>query len=116
MKWIPAYVLAVVACAAPLCAEEPTPPAAAPAAGQSDAERVVELGSRGVRVHDPSTIVKSKDEYWVFHTGRGVPSHRSRDLVRWEPGPRVFESPPAWVAAAVPGSRGGMDFWAPDGA
>jgi arabinan endo-1,5-alpha-L-arabinosidase len=67
-----------------------------------------------VRVHDPSTIVKSKDEYWVFYTGRGVPSYRSKDLVRWEPGPRAFASPPSWVAEAVPENRGGMDFWAPD--
>jgi len=32
----------------------------------------VELGKRGVTVHDPSTIVKCKDEYWLFYTGRGT--------------------------------------------
>ena len=30
--------------------------------------------SRGITTRDPSSIVKCKDEYWVFYTGRGVPS------------------------------------------
>ena len=30
--------------------------------------------SRGIVTRDPSSIVKCKDEYWVFYTGRGVPS------------------------------------------
>src|SRR5437868_13576027 len=53
--------------------------------------------SRGVMARDPSSIVKCKDEYWVFYTGRGVPSYRSKDLVKWERGPRVFQSAPEWV-------------------
>jgi beta-xylosidase len=71
------------------------------------------LGARGIRAHDPSTLVKCKDEYWIFHTGRGVPSWRSKDLVNWTTGPRVFEQAPAWVAEAVPENRNAM-FWAPD--
>ncbi|UCG59546.1 MAG: arabinan endo-1,5-alpha-L-arabinosidase [Phycisphaerales bacterium] len=63
-------------------------------------------------VHDPSTIVKCKDEYWLFSTGRGVRSRRSKDLLTWQSGPQVFLSPPAWAAEAVPGNRG--YFWAPD--
>jgi arabinan endo-1,5-alpha-L-arabinosidase len=63
-------------------------------------------------VHDPSTIVKHKNEYWVFATGRGVASLRSRDLVAWEFGPPVFAEPPKWVTDVVPGQRG--HFWAPD--
>lgn len=63
-------------------------------------------------LHDPSTIVRCGDEYWLFATGFGVASHRSRDLVRWERGPLVFEQPPAWTAQAVPGNLG--YFWAPD--
>ena len=50
--------------------------------------------SRGITTRDPSDIVKCKDEYWVFYTGRGVPSYRSRDLVKWERGPAVFKTPP----------------------
>jgi len=66
------------------------------------------LGNRGIRVHDPSTIVKCKDEYWIFCTGRGTPSYRSKDLVTWERGPQTFTKSPEWVAQAVPGNRGGL--------
>ena len=71
------------------------------------------FGSRGVRVHDPSTIVKCGNEFWVFYTGRGVPSYHSKDLMNWEPGPRVFANAPAWTDQAVPRHRGAY-FWAPD--
>ena len=54
-------------------------------------------GSRGVRTHDPSTVVRHDGEYWFFFTGSGVPSYRSRDLRRWEPGPRALETLPAWT-------------------
>jgi arabinan endo-1,5-alpha-L-arabinosidase len=63
-------------------------------------------------VHDPSTIVQSGGEYWLFSTGQGIRSWRSRDLTQWEEGPRVFESPPGWTTNAVPGFRG--HIWAPD--
>ena len=66
----------------------------------------------GRAVHDPSTIVKHGDTYWLFATGRGVSSLRSKDLVTWEAGPAVFDEPPKWVAEVVPGNRG--HFWAPD--
>jgi len=69
-------------------------------------------GARDARVHDPSTIVKCKDEYWIFTTGVGVNSWRSKDLSHWERGPRVFETPPAWITNVVAGHRG--HFWAPD--
>jgi arabinan endo-1,5-alpha-L-arabinosidase len=71
------------------------------------------FGSREVHVHDPSTIVKCKNEYWVFYTGRGVPSYHSQDLITWEPGPHVFTNAPAWAEQAVPEHRGNY-FWAPD--
>ncbi len=68
---------------------------------------------RKPRAHDPSTIVKCKDRYWVFHTGVGVSSYSSTNLVDWELGPRVFRAAPDWVAAAVPENRN-SHFWAPD--
>jgi arabinan endo-1,5-alpha-L-arabinosidase len=71
------------------------------------------FGSRGVHVHDPSTIIKCGNEFWVFYTGRGVPSFHSSDLVKWEAGPRVFSNAPAWTDEAVPRHRGAY-FWAPD--
>lgn len=72
-----------------------------------------QTASRGITTRDPSTIVKCKDEFWVFYTGRGVPSFHSRDLVKWEPGPPVFRTAPEWIAAAVPENRN-MNYWAPD--
>jgi arabinan endo-1,5-alpha-L-arabinosidase len=71
------------------------------------------FGSRGVRVHDPSTIIKCDGDYWVFYTGRGVPSYQSKDLMTWAPGPPIFTNTPTWAAAAVPDHRGN-GFWAPD--
>jgi arabinan endo-1,5-alpha-L-arabinosidase len=116
MKWRTSGLLflAPALIGAAVHAEEGPPATAPPAAGPSDAERVAQLGSRGVRVHDPSTIVKSKEDYWVFYTGRGVPSYRSKDLIHWEEGPRVFTSAPAWIAKALPENGGRMNFWAPD--
>jgi arabinan endo-1,5-alpha-L-arabinosidase len=69
--------------------------------------------SRGITTRDPSSIVKCKDEYWVFYTGRGVPSYRSKDLAKWGPGPTVFRMAPEWIARIVPENRH-MLYWAPD--
>ena len=69
--------------------------------------------SRGIITRDPSSIVKCKDEYWVFYTGRGVPSYHSKDLVKWERGPAVFKTAPEWIAKVVPENRN-MSYWAPD--
>lgn len=70
-------------------------------------------GSRGVHVHDPSAIVKCGDEYWLFYTGRGIPSYHSKNLITWERGPSVFTDAPAWVAKTIPQNRW-MYYWAPD--
>jgi len=69
--------------------------------------------SRGISTRDPSSIVKCKDEYWVFYTGRGVPSYHSKDLAKWERGPAVFKAAPEWIAKIVPENRN-MSYWAPD--
>jgi arabinan endo-1,5-alpha-L-arabinosidase len=63
-------------------------------------------------VHDPSTIVRCKNEYWLFATGPGVRSLRSTNLLHWQAGPAVFRRPPAWTREVTPDQRG--DFWAPD--
>jgi arabinan endo-1,5-alpha-L-arabinosidase len=57
--------------------------------------------------------VKCKDEYWVFYTGRGVPSYHSKDLGKWERGPAVFKAAPEWIAKIVPANRY-LSYWAPD--
>jgi arabinan endo-1,5-alpha-L-arabinosidase len=69
-------------------------------------------GKREARMHDPSTIVRFQEEYWLFSTGMGVSSWRSKDLIGWERGPRVFPTMPEWVREVVPDQRG--HFWAPD--
>ena len=69
--------------------------------------------SRGIVTRDPSSIVQCKNEYWVFYTGRGVPSYHSKDLVKWERGPAVFEKAPEWIAGSVPENRN-FSCWAPD--
>jgi arabinan endo-1,5-alpha-L-arabinosidase len=74
---------------------------------------IEQSASRGIRTRDPSTIVKCKDEFWVFYTGRGVPSYHSKDLVKWEPGPPVFKTAPEWIAENVPQNRN-LSCWAPD--
>ena len=82
-------------------------------AADADAEaRLARLGRRDAFVHDPSTIVKCKDDYWLFATGMGLDSWRSRNLIHWERGPHVFTAPPAWVRDVVPDQKG--HFWAPD--
>ena len=90
-----------------------TPPDAAPATHSGAGPPLARFVLQNVSVHDPSTIVKYKDEFWVFFTGRGVPSWHSKDLVKWEKGPSVFTDAPGWVAENVPDSRR-LDFWAPD--
>ncbi len=85
----------------------PAPAADGPAADlQPEATRLV-------RAHDPSTIVKCKDEYWVFCTGHDLPCYHSKDLRAWEPGPHIISNAPPWAAEAVP-QNSGHDFWAPD--
>jgi len=55
-----------------------------------------QTASLRIIARDPSTIVKCEDEFWVFYTGHGVPSFHSKDLVKWEPGPAVFQTAPVW--------------------
>jgi len=70
------------------------------------------LGRRATSVHDPSTIVRCKGQYWVFATGRGIVSRHSSNLVEWAPGPPVFARAPAWTTNTIRGNDG--RFWAPD--
>jgi len=90
-----------------------TPSNAAPAAISAGTPPPAPFVIRNATVHDPSTIVKCKDEFWVFYTGRGVPCWHSKDLAQWERGPAVFTNAPGWVAENVPAGRS-LDYWAPD--
>jgi arabinan endo-1,5-alpha-L-arabinosidase len=63
-------------------------------------------------IHDPSTIVKDGDCFYIFGTGPGIRTKSSIDLIHWMNGPSVFSVPPAWTTQAVPGFLGYA--WAPD--
>ncbi|HEX4348791.1 MAG TPA: family 43 glycosylhydrolase, partial [Verrucomicrobiae bacterium] len=92
---------------------------AQPAPVEPDAQKTITVlpleqsASRGITTRDPSSVVKCKNEYWVFYTGRGVPSYHSKDLANWERGPAVFKTAPEWIAKTVPENRH-MSYWAPD--
>jgi len=85
----------------------------APAAISPISPGLQRLGSRGIRVHDPSTIVKDGNVFWIFYTGRGVPSYHSIDLIHWERGPQSISNAASWATEAVPANRN-LDYWAPD--
>lgn len=63
-------------------------------------------------IHDPSTIVKDGDRFYVFGTRPGISVRSSADLVQWTNEPPVFSHPPAWTKDVAPGFDG--YFWAPD--
>ncbi|MGH8024630.1 MAG: arabinan endo-1,5-alpha-L-arabinosidase [Limisphaerales bacterium] len=63
-------------------------------------------------IHDPSTIIKDGDHYYVFGTGFGIEMKSSPDLIHWTELAPVFAGPPAWTVSAVPEFYG--KFWAPD--
>ncbi|MCB2407871.1 family 43 glycosylhydrolase [Hymenobacter lucidus] len=66
-------------------------------------------------IHDPSTIVKEGNKYWIFGTGQGIYSMYSTDLINWTAGPQpVFANNaiPSWINTKVPGFAG--NFWAPE--
>ncbi len=76
------------------------------------AEPLADFARRDALVHDPSTIVKCKDEFWVFATGRGIVSRHSSDLKHWSNGPPVFATAPEWTTNTIRANHG--FFWAPD--
>jgi len=70
------------------------------------------FGALDAHVHDPSTIIRCGDEYWLFATGQGIRTWHSRDLKNWQHGAPVFTAPPAWTRQIAPDFHGYA--WAPD--
>ena len=68
--------------------------------------------SGNVPSHDPSTIIKSGVNYYVFTTGDNIPMTYSTNLTGWTWGTSVFTSTPGWISGYVPGFT--KNFWAPD--
>src|SRR5665213_808736 len=65
-----------------------------------------------ITAHDPGSIIKCKDKYYLFYTGQGISSKSSTDKIFWSGGGSVFVNAPNWTTNAVPGFTG--TFWAPD--
>lgn len=53
--------------------------------------------------HDPSTIVKSGVNYYVFTTGDNIPMTYSTNLASWSWGTSVFSTTPSWITNYVSG-------------
>src|SRR5215469_7262972 len=86
---------------------------AAPGAMAADDAHFEPLSLQGnTFIHDPSTIIKEGDQYYVFGTGWGIMYKSSPDLIHWKHLTPVFSDPPAWTGPAVPEFQG--HFWAPD--
>lgn len=73
----------VLMAAAAICASVARAQQADPEVDPNDLAHLHRLGSRGIRVHDPSTIIKCRDEYWIFCTGRGISTFALRPLT-WD--------------------------------
>ncbi|MFC3336117.1 arabinan endo-1,5-alpha-L-arabinosidase [Flavobacterium palustre] len=67
--------------------------------------------AQSISVHDP-VMIKQKDTYYLYCTGRGISVFSSKDLKNWNPEPAVFNEKPTWVDAIVPDFKN--HIWAPD--
>jgi arabinan endo-1,5-alpha-L-arabinosidase len=67
-----------------------------------------------VGAHDPSSIIKCDNTYWIFTTGNGIYSMYSTDLIEWTAGATPFPTNgwPSWITDYVPEFEG--IFWAPE--
>ena len=64
-------------------------------------------------LHDPGTMIKDGNKYFIYGDGQGISGIASTDLRNWGALNPVFPgAPPAWTTNAVPGFGG--YFWAPD--
>ena len=66
-----------------------------------------------IGIHDPSTIIQSDGNYYVFGTGRGISALTSSNGFDWQRGGRVFDRIPDSVKSFVP-KNDGQSVWAPD--
>ncbi len=64
-------------------------------------------------LHDPSTIVRCDETYYVFSTGPNLPFHTSSNGVTWLRGGQVMDGIPASVKTYVP-KNNGTEVWAPE--
>ncbi len=67
--------------------------------------------AQSISVHDP-VLIKEKDTYYLFCTGKGIKCFSSVDLKNWKAEPAVFPEKPIWTDKVVPDF--GNHIWAPD--
>jgi len=67
--------------------------------------------AQSISVHDP-VMIKAKDTYYLFCTGRGIAVWSSKDMENWEREEPVFSEAPSWVKEVVPDFEN--HIWAPD--
>lgn len=67
--------------------------------------------AQDITVHDP-VMIKQKDTYYLYCTGKGISVFSSKDLKNWHPEPAVFKEKPVWVDSVV--SNFDNHIWAPD--
>jgi arabinan endo-1,5-alpha-L-arabinosidase len=111
MKITAKYIISLSVAAAAVAVGQ-TPAPSSNALSPTDIAR--KFGMRNIRVHDPSTIVKCGDEYYISATG--APMFHSKDLTTWTAGvgPTVGLTM-AWPAEAR-SSRGAGSRGNPAGA
>ncbi len=64
-------------------------------------------------LHDPGTMIKDGNSYFIYGDGQGISGITSTDLRNWSATSPIFPgNPPAWTTNAVPGFTGYN--WAPD--
>lgn len=67
--------------------------------------------AQDITVHDP-VMIKQKDTYYLYCTGKGISVFSSKDLKNWNKEPQIFPEKPLWVDAVVQGFDN--HIWAPD--
>jgi hypothetical protein len=65
-------------------------------------------------IHDPGTLIKNGNSYFIYGDGQGISALTSTDLRNWTAASTVFpaNNPPAWTTNNIAGFTG--YFWAPD--
>ena len=67
--------------------------------------------AQDISVHDP-VMIKQKDTYYLYCTGKGISVFSSKDLKNWNKEPQIFPEKPVWVDSVV--SNFDNHIWAPD--
>ncbi|MEO6175465.1 MAG: arabinan endo-1,5-alpha-L-arabinosidase [Flavobacterium circumlabens] len=62
-------------------------------------------------VHDP-VVIKQKETYYLYCTGKGISVFSSKDLKSWNPEPPVFKDKPVWADGVAADFKN--HIWAPD--